>query len=133
MVFTSGATAALKMVGELFPWQPGATFAHARASHNSVLGIREYASKGGADVECVDLDGRWGLQEDGGGVVSPRAHANQCCLSACGAGGGSGGGKGVSLGTGNGVAGRMVGIGNGENRSGGGGDGGDGGGGGWWR
>lgn len=125
VVFTSGATAALKMVGELFPWQPGATFAHARASHNSVLGIREYASKSGADVECVDLDGRWGLQEDRGGVLPTPTRANQCCPRACGAGSGSGGGKGVSPGAEDGVTGRMVGIGE-EN----GGDGGDGGGGG---
>ena len=65
VVFTSGATAALKMVGELFPWQrrrrgaggAGASrFVHARRSHNSVLGIREYAREGGADVQCLDLD-----------------------------------------------------------------------------
>lgn len=83
MVFTSGATASLKMVGEMFPWRPGATFAHARASHNSVLGVREYASKGGADIECVDLNTHWGLQEDGG--VRPR---DSRCRCACGGGGG---------------------------------------------
>lgn len=56
VVFTSGATAALKLVGEQFPWRPGGRFAHARASHNSVLGVREYARAGGASVECLDLD-----------------------------------------------------------------------------
>ncbi|CAM9811333.1 unnamed protein product, partial [Phaeothamnion confervicola] len=39
VIFTSGATAALKLVGECFS---GSVFAHARNSHNSVLGIREY-------------------------------------------------------------------------------------------
>lgn len=56
VVFTSGATTALKTVGEQFPWRPGGTFVHARSSHNSVLGVREYARASGAEVECVDLN-----------------------------------------------------------------------------
>ncbi|CAM9966533.1 unnamed protein product [Ectocarpus sp. 12 AP-2014] len=62
VVFTSGATSALKMVGEQFPWRrhrrgrEGSRFVHARRSHSSVLGIREYARAAGAGVECLDLD-----------------------------------------------------------------------------
>ncbi|CAN0286335.1 unnamed protein product, partial [Ectocarpus sp. 12 AP-2014] len=62
VVFTSGATSALKMVGEQFPWRRhrrgrgGSRFVHARRSHSSVLGIREYARAAGAGVECLDLD-----------------------------------------------------------------------------
>lgn len=65
VVFTSGATAALKLVGEQFPWTSrsssafgggGSLFVHARASHNSVLGVRAYAQAGGASVRCIDID-----------------------------------------------------------------------------
>eukprot|EP00752_Nemacystus_decipiens_P007564 g6757.t1 len=66
VIFTSGATAALKMVGEQFPWKRprrrgirggrASRFVHARRSHNSVLGIREYAREGGAEVQCLDLN-----------------------------------------------------------------------------
>ncbi|CAM9709832.1 unnamed protein product, partial [Choristocarpus tenellus] len=53
VVFTSGATASLKLVGEQFPWSNHSFFAHSMVSHNSVLGIREYARAGGAGVICV--------------------------------------------------------------------------------
>jgi hypothetical protein len=41
-VFTSGATAALKLVGEFFPWSRGSYYMYTKENHNSVLGIREY-------------------------------------------------------------------------------------------
>ncbi|KAF7140730.1 hypothetical protein RHSIM_Rhsim06G0239800 [Rhododendron simsii] len=41
-IFTSGATAALKLVGEAFPWSSQSTFMYTMENHNSVLGIREY-------------------------------------------------------------------------------------------
>lgn len=56
LVFTSGATAALKLVGECFPWSNDSVFAHAVDSHTSVLGIRGYAARHGAEVSCVGLD-----------------------------------------------------------------------------
>ncbi|PFH37656.1 cysteine desulfurase/selenocysteine lyase family PLP dependent transferase superfamily protein [Besnoitia besnoiti] len=44
VIFTSGATAALKLVGESFPFATGvSSFYYLRINHNSVLGIREYA------------------------------------------------------------------------------------------
>lgn len=43
-IFTSGATAALKLVGETFPWSSQSTFMYTMENHNSVLGIREYPS-----------------------------------------------------------------------------------------
>lgn len=49
LVFTFNCTAALKMVGEMFPWKSGGKFVYHLFSHNSVLGIREYAlDKGSA-------------------------------------------------------------------------------------
>ncbi|KAF9678625.1 hypothetical protein SADUNF_Sadunf07G0054000 [Salix dunnii] len=41
-IFTSGATAALKLVGEAFPWSRESCFMYTMENHNSVLGIREY-------------------------------------------------------------------------------------------
>jgi len=41
-IFTSGARAALKLVGEAFPWSSLSTFMYTMENHNSVLGIREY-------------------------------------------------------------------------------------------
>ncbi|EPR56969.1 cysteine desulfurase/selenocysteine lyase family PLP dependent transferase superfamily protein [Toxoplasma gondii RUB] len=44
VIFTSGATAALKLVGESFPFTAGfSSFYYLRINHNSVLGIREFA------------------------------------------------------------------------------------------
>lgn len=42
-VFTSGATAALKLVAECFPWSPDSALVYPYNSHTSVLGMREYA------------------------------------------------------------------------------------------
>lgn len=48
IVFTSGATEALKIVGENFPFSPASVFLYLLQNHNSVLGIREYASAANA-------------------------------------------------------------------------------------
>ncbi|CAH9115320.1 unnamed protein product [Cuscuta epithymum] len=53
-IFTSGATAALKLVGETFPWCSESSFMYTMENHNSVLGIREYALNKGATVFAVD-------------------------------------------------------------------------------
>lgn len=41
-IFTSGATAALKLIGETFPWSNQSRYMYTMENHNSVLGIREY-------------------------------------------------------------------------------------------
>ena len=53
---------------------------HARSSHNSVLGIREYALKGGADVECLDLEDCAWLTAEGKSTAatSPRSCCHGC-------------------------------------------------------
>lgn len=43
-IFTSGATAALKLIGECFPWSSESCYMYTMENHNSVLGIREYPS-----------------------------------------------------------------------------------------
>eukprot|EP00922_Rhytidocystis_sp_ex-Travisia-forbesii_P065422 GHVS01097216.1.p1 GENE.GHVS01097216.1~~GHVS01097216.1.p1 ORF type:complete len:831 (+),score=59.16 GHVS01097216.1:179-2671(+) len=52
-VFTSGATGALKMVGEDFPWTSSSKFFYLRVNHNSVLGIREYAANNKAEFRAL--------------------------------------------------------------------------------
>lgn len=48
LVFTSGATGGLKMVGENFPFGKDSTYVLLNNNHNSVIGIREYVlEKGG--------------------------------------------------------------------------------------
>jgi selenocysteine lyase/cysteine desulfurase len=56
VVFTSNATGALKLVGEGFPFRPGSVFARSADNHNSVNGIREFATARGADVYTLGLD-----------------------------------------------------------------------------
>ncbi len=55
VVFTAGATAALKLVGEGFPFADGATLRYANSCHNSVAGLREFAARGGAACEAVEI------------------------------------------------------------------------------
>ncbi|OVA00053.1 Aminotransferase [Macleaya cordata] len=55
-IFTSGATAALKLVGEAFPWSTESSFMYTMENHNSVLGIREYALSQGAVAFAVDIE-----------------------------------------------------------------------------
>eukprot|EP00824_Muranothrix_gubernata_P016906 TRINITY_DN3473_c0_g2_i2.p1 TRINITY_DN3473_c0_g2~~TRINITY_DN3473_c0_g2_i2.p1 ORF type:complete len:441 (+),score=69.88 TRINITY_DN3473_c0_g2_i2:51-1325(+) len=56
VVFTSGATGALKLVGESFPWTHDSHFLYTRVNHNSVLGIRELAKEAGASFTVVSDD-----------------------------------------------------------------------------
>src|SRR5688572_10405380 len=50
VVFTQIATAALKLVGEAYPFGPGARLVLLFDNHNSVNGIREFACVRGAQV-----------------------------------------------------------------------------------
>ena len=56
VVFTSGATAALKLVGECFQWSPRGAMCHLVDNHTSALGIRHYAQLGGSDICAVTPD-----------------------------------------------------------------------------
>ncbi|EKE39067.1 hypothetical protein ENUP19_0061G0112 [Entamoeba nuttalli] len=53
VIFTAGATGALKLIGESFPWTNNSKFMYLRQNHNSVLGIREYALEQGAEFKTV--------------------------------------------------------------------------------
>lgn len=56
LVFTLNASAALKLVGESFPFGPGGRCVLTADNHNSVHGIREFAEARGAEVTYVPLD-----------------------------------------------------------------------------
>nr|ANM86859.1 molybdenum cofactor sulfurase [Stygiella incarcerata] len=53
VIFTSGATAALKLVGEMFPISKKSHFEYLRANHNSVLGIRELFKQAGGSFGSI--------------------------------------------------------------------------------
>ena len=55
VVFTSGATAALRLIAESFPWSPSSEFRYTASNHTSVVGIRAAAMHAGARVAVVDV------------------------------------------------------------------------------
>ncbi|KAH9288390.1 hypothetical protein KI387_032507, partial [Taxus chinensis] len=72
-IFTSGATAALKLVGETFPWSSSSNYLYTMENHNSVLGIREYALDKGATAIAVDIeDMEWDSRNQDSGICSNR-------------------------------------------------------------
>ncbi|RHY03968.1 hypothetical protein DYB25_014071, partial [Aphanomyces astaci] len=56
VVFTSGTTAGLKLIGESFPFSRQSSFAYSMDSHNSVLGIRSYAAAHDARIFALPVD-----------------------------------------------------------------------------
>ena len=54
-VFSANATGALKLVGEAYPFASGGLFALTFDNHNSVNGIREFASSKGALVNYIPV------------------------------------------------------------------------------
>jgi molybdenum cofactor sulfurtransferase len=55
LVFTQNASAALKLVGESYPFAPGGRYLLTFDNHNSVNGIREFARAKGASVAYAAL------------------------------------------------------------------------------
>ena len=53
VVFTSGATGALKLIAESFPWRADSLFCYLHNSHTSVVGMREVALEKGARTTCI--------------------------------------------------------------------------------
>jgi len=65
VIFTANASGAIRLVAESFPFRSGSRFVLSADNHNSVNGIREYASARGAQIAYVPLDGE--LRLDGAG------------------------------------------------------------------
>src|SRR5436305_5205715 len=82
-IFTPNATGALRLVGESYPFAPGARFLATFDNHNSVNGIREFAHAKGAEsayvpLEAPDLRVADGLLErylDASGTDTPKLFA----------------------------------------------------------
>jgi molybdenum cofactor sulfurtransferase len=55
-IFTANASAALKLVGESYPFSDGSRFTLLADAHNSVNGIRAYADRVGAETTYLPLD-----------------------------------------------------------------------------
>jgi selenocysteine lyase/cysteine desulfurase len=65
VVWTANATAGLKLVGESFPFTSESSLVLPTDAHNSVHGIRAFASRAGASVKYVPCleDGGFNLEE----------------------------------------------------------------------
>jgi molybdenum cofactor sulfurtransferase len=62
VVFTANASAALKLVGEAFPFTPASAFLLPEDAHNSVHGIREFARSKGAPIVYLPSPPRGGVR-----------------------------------------------------------------------
>ncbi|MGW1839869.1 aminotransferase class V-fold PLP-dependent enzyme [Streptomyces sp. BBFR2] len=58
VIFTPNATGACRLVGEAYPFAPGGRLALTLDNHNSVLGLRSFATAGGASVTSIPFAGR---------------------------------------------------------------------------
>ena len=58
VVFTANATAALRLIGESYPFARGSRLVMLLDNHNSVNGLREYARAAGARTEYVPVHGQ---------------------------------------------------------------------------
>ncbi|RHZ81353.1 hypothetical protein Glove_121g71 [Diversispora epigaea] len=58
VIFTQNATAAIKLVGEIFPWNIGkSSYRYLRESHNSLIGLRNFAKESNSpDIQVVTED-----------------------------------------------------------------------------
>ena len=63
VVFTANATAALKLVGESFPFTKNGTYVLGADSHNSLHGIREFSYRAGSQVVYIESTSQGGLNE----------------------------------------------------------------------
>jgi len=79
VVFTSGTTAGLKLIGESFEWTGLSKFCYHQNAHTSVVGIREYAIRKGASFECIQNLEEFAstlLERDSTGLLAFTAESN---------------------------------------------------------
>ncbi|KZT62693.1 PLP-dependent transferase [Calocera cornea HHB12733] len=74
VVFSANATGALKLIGESYPFQQGSTYLLPSDSHNSVNGIRQFASHAGAEVVYLPCQPHGGINiEDAKAMLTSHA------------------------------------------------------------
>ncbi|XP_038186287.1 molybdenum cofactor sulfurase isoform X1 [Arvicola amphibius] len=77
VIFTSGSTAALRLVAEAFPWVSqtpkncGSHFCYLTDNHTSVVGMRKVASAMNVTSTPVKPEDMWSLEEKGAGACDP--------------------------------------------------------------
>jgi selenocysteine lyase/cysteine desulfurase len=79
VVWTANASAALRLVGEAFPFDAGNRIVLAADNHNSAVGLREYARARGASIEMLPVDPELRLSrlpEPGAGLLVLPAQSN---------------------------------------------------------
>ncbi|BDA46796.1 probable molybdenum cofactor sulfurase [Coccomyxa sp. Obi] len=54
-IFVSGATGAMKLVADSFPWSPHSRYVYTQDNHNSAVGVREVALNAGASAVAVNF------------------------------------------------------------------------------
>ncbi|KAJ7124827.1 molybdenum cofactor sulfurase [Mycena crocata] len=64
VVFTAGATASMKLVGDAFPWQERSKYCYLQQSHTSLVGIRGCALSQGALIDAMNVDDMLQLPRD---------------------------------------------------------------------
>jgi molybdenum cofactor sulfurtransferase len=73
VIFTSNASAALKLVGESFPFSAESSYVLAEDSHNSVNGIREFAKRADASVVYIPPTSTGGFE-----LLTAQVHLSHC-------------------------------------------------------
>jgi len=91
VVFTQNSTAAIKLVGEIFPWQSRKSwFKYLRENHTSIIGLRTLAKEGGADISVlteaeveifIETGRKLKAHDDGQVVYNLFAYPGQCNFS----------------------------------------------------
>ncbi|OHT05388.1 molybdenum cofactor sulfurase [Tritrichomonas foetus] len=56
VIFTASTTASLRLLAESFPWTKDSMYLYTRDNHNSVLGIRRWATHWGAKFRSIDTE-----------------------------------------------------------------------------
>ncbi|RDX48709.1 PLP-dependent transferase [Lentinus brumalis] len=88
VVFTANATGALKLVGEAFPFTDGSSYVLGADSHNSVHGIRKFATARGAGVHYIESTPHGGVDVSEAQAVltqhRPRGNRAPCLFALTG-------------------------------------------------
>eukprot|EP01031_Cornospumella_fuschlensis_P031177 gene31177-37681_t len=53
VVFTSGATGSMKLIGDMFPWSPESIFAYPSNAHNSLMDAAKLAGTSKVEIKCT--------------------------------------------------------------------------------
>ncbi|KAH0793456.1 molybdenum cofactor sulfurase [Histomonas meleagridis] len=73
VIFTASCTASLRLLAESFPWSSKSLYLYTRDNHNSVLGVRRWATHFGATFRMAneeELQGQGNRKQDSSSVAS---------------------------------------------------------------